>query len=143
MVRKLTAAVVCTVLGVAVILVGQSELRPTSSSAVIARGKYLVDHVSKCGDCHTPRDEKGQPIISKYLQGGDLGVQPIAPNPVFTSIAPDISAKGLTGWSIVDLTKALQTGKRPNGEMFRPPMPDYTMNRRDAEAVAIYLKSLR
>ena len=143
MVRKLTAAAVCTVLGVTVILVGQSAPTPTSSSAVMARGKYLVDHVSKCGDCHTPRDEKGQPIISKYLQGGDLGVQPIAPNPVFTSIAPDISAKGLTGWSIVDLTKALHTGKRPNGQMFRPPMPDYTMNRRDAEAVAIYLKSLR
>ena len=143
MVRKSTAAMVCTVLGVAVASVGQSEHRPISSSALIARGKYLVDHVSKCGDCHTPRGEKGQPIISKYLQGGDLGVQPIAPNPAFTSIAPDISAKGLTGWSIADLTKALQTGKRPNGEMFRPPMPDYTMKRRDAEAVATYLKSLR
>lgn len=141
--QKLTPAVSCIVLCVALTLFGQSTPKPNSSSTSVARGKYLVDHVSKCGDCHTPRDEKGQSIASRYLQGGDLGVAPVSPNPVFTSVAPDISAKGLTGWSVADLTKALQTGTRPNGEMFRPPMPSYTMNRSDAEAVATYLKSVK
>jgi mono/diheme cytochrome c family protein len=131
--------VVCFAAG----LLGQSVANRNSSASRLARGQYLVDHVSKCGDCHTPRDEKGQPITSKYLQGGDLGVQPVAPNPVFTRIVPDISAKGLTGWSVADLSKGFQTGKRPNGEMFRPPMPAYTMRREDADAIALYLKSLK
>src|SRR5713101_4178220 len=101
--QKFTPAVSCIVLCVALTLFGQSRPKTNSSSTSVARGKYLVDHVSKCGDCHTPRDEKGQSIASRYLQGGDLGVAPIAPNPVFTSVAPDISAKGLTGWSAADL----------------------------------------
>jgi len=136
-----TATVIC--MAFCVVLFGQSASKPDLSQASIARGKYLVDHVSLCGDCHTPRDEKGQTIVSKYLQGGDLGVQPVNPNPVFTRIAPDISAKGLPGWNIAGLAKAFQTGKRPDGQMFRPPMPAYTMSRKDAEAVAAYLKSLK
>jgi hypothetical protein len=81
--------------------------------------------------------------MAKYLQGADLGVQPVVPNPVFTRMVPDISAKGLTGWSVSDLTNALSTGKRPDGQMFRPPMPGYTMSKSDATAIAEYLKSLK
>jgi len=135
----IAVVVICFAAG----LLAQSVANHNSAAGRLARGQYLVDHVSKCGDCHTPRDEKGLPITSKYLQGGDLGVQPVAPNPVFTRIVPDISAKGLTGWGVADLSKAFQIGKRPNGEMFRPPMPAYTMRREDADAIAFYLKSLK
>jgi mono/diheme cytochrome c family protein len=140
--RNWTIIVACMTLGAVAVVVAQAPSKRASVSPGITRGKYIVDNVAKCGDCHTPRDEKGQPIQSKYLQGGDLGVQPIAPNPVFTRIAPDITARGVVGWSLAELTKSFQTGTRPDGEMFRPPMPGYTMNRKDAEAVAAYLKSL-
>lgn len=136
------SAVPVSVICFATLLFGQAPAAKLPS-ARISRGKYLVDNVSKCGDCHTPRDEKGQPIMAKYLQGADLGVQPVVPNPVFTRIVPDISAKGLAGWSVSDLTTALSTGKRPDGQMFRPPMPGYTMSKSDATAIAEYLKSLK
>ena len=35
------------------------------------------------------------------------------------------------------------TGLAPNGQPARPPMPQYKMNRADAEAVVAYLKSLK
>ena len=117
----------------------QTESKET---AVLARGRYIVDRVSMCGDCHTPRNEKGELDMARYLCGADMGVQPIVPIPVFNRIASDITAKGLAGWSIEDLTKAFETGTRPTGEPFRPPMPGYRMTRRDAHAVARYLKSV-
>ena len=120
---------------------GQSS-PPRPKADVLARGKYIVDRVSMCGDCHTPRGEKGEPVAEKYLQGADLGVEPTIPIPGFARLAPDITAKALTRWSAEDLAKAFEVGKRPNGEPFRPPMPGYRMDRKDAEAVAVYLKSL-
>ena len=50
-----------------------------ADDASIARGKYLVDEVAKCGMCHTPADETGKPDASKYLKGGALNLQPIQP----------------------------------------------------------------
>ena len=35
------------------------------------------------------------------------------------------------------------TGLAPNGQPARPPMPQYKMNRADAEAVVAYLESLK
>ena len=43
-----------------------------------------------CNDCHTPRDEKGQLILAKALQGAPLGVQPIHPMP-WADTAPPIA----------------------------------------------------
>lgn len=112
------------------------------TGAVLARGKYIVDHVSLCGDCHTPRNEKGEPRQSQYLQGADMGVEPTAPVPNFVRISPDITARGLAGWSLADLTRLLETGRKPNKELLRPPMPTYKMAHADAVAVARYLKSV-
>src|SRR3954468_3091125 len=41
------------------------------------RGKYLVDNVAACGDCHTPRDQNG-PIAGMYLAGNPMFV--VLPN---------------------------------------------------------------
>ena len=51
---------------------------------------------------------------------------------------------GLPGnYTEAQLAAFLQTGKRPDGSMARPPMPPYRMSASDAQAVAAYLKSLR
>jgi hypothetical protein len=44
-------------------------------------GKYIVERTCMCDDCHTPRDEKGQLIMSERLHGAPLGIQPIHPQP--------------------------------------------------------------
>jgi len=37
--------------------------------AGIEHGRYLVEHVALCGDCHTPRNSMGVPNQSLYLAG--------------------------------------------------------------------------
>lgn len=36
----------------------------------VARGEYLVRTLSGCGDCHTPTDDKGQPLPGMEFGGG-------------------------------------------------------------------------
>ncbi|MBN8899014.1 MAG: hypothetical protein J0H35_12655, partial [Rhodospirillales bacterium] len=55
----------------------------------VARGKYLVDQVGMCGDCHTPRDATGQPIMDKRLTGAPIGFRPTQPMP-FADHAPSL-----------------------------------------------------
>src|ERR1700689_4788603 len=37
------------------------------NEASVARGKYLVEGVARCGQCHTPRDAAGDPARSHTL----------------------------------------------------------------------------
>ena len=106
-----------------------------------ARGKYIVENVGMCGDCHTPRDTKGEPIASEALHGAPLGMRPLHPMP-FAAVAPRLA--GLpAGWTLEQTAMFLHTGKRPNGTSPLPPMPPYRLSQQDAQAVAEYLKSLK
>ncbi len=107
----------------------------------VARGKYLVEQVAMCGDCHTPHTPRGEPIMSRWLRGAELPFRPITPAPVWAAHAPDIVA--LPGWTEADLVKYLTTGIRPNGSPARPPMPQYRLAPEDAAAVGAYVRSLK
>ena len=112
----------------------------TAGAQSLARGKYIVERTSMCSDCHTPRDEKGQLIPGKSLQGAPLGVQPIHPMP-WADTAPRIA--GLpAGYTRAQTVTFLETGKRPDGSMPKPPMPPYRFSPEDAVSVASWLKSL-
>jgi mono/diheme cytochrome c family protein len=113
---------------------------PASAAGTIARGKYLVENVARCGDCHTPVNEKGEPTPGKALKGATLTFKLITPIPVWADKAPNIA--GLRGWEQEDAVKFLMTGLAYNDLPARPPMPQYKMNKEDAEAVVAYLKSL-
>ena len=119
---------------------GQKQKVRASSAARIARGKYLVEQVGLCGDCHTPRDEKGEPIKEQWLKGATLDFKPIAPVPVWADKAPGIA--GLSGWENNAAITFLVTGVASNGLPRRPPMPQYRFNVQDAQAIVAYLKSL-
>jgi cytochrome c553 len=113
----------------------------TAGAQSIARGKYIVERTSMCADCHTPRDEKGQLILSKSLQGAPLGVQPIHPMP-WADTAPSIA--GLPAhYTSAQLVTFLETGKRPDGSTPHPPMPPYRFSHSDAVAVTAYLGTLK
>ncbi|MFC5522325.1 hypothetical protein [Polaromonas jejuensis] len=42
----------------------------------IERGKYLMEGVVACGNCHFARGDKGQPLFEKGLSGGMLFEEP-------------------------------------------------------------------
>jgi mono/diheme cytochrome c family protein len=113
---------------------------PAPSPSKLERGKYLVDQVAMCGDCHTPRNEKGEPVIEKYLKGTPLSFKPIVPIPGWADKSPNIA--GLPGWGEKDAIKFLMTGLAYNDLPGRPPMPQYRFNQEDATAIVAYLQSL-
>ena len=121
-------------------VLAKQKATPTPAVAKIVHGKYLVESVAMCVDCHSPRDDKGEPIPGKVLKGSVLIFKPIAPMPVWADQAPNIA--GLAGWEDDAAVKFLMTGLTSNNLRGRPPMPQYRFNREDAEAVVAYLKSL-
>jgi mono/diheme cytochrome c family protein len=138
---KLTSFAVAVV----AIVIGLMVWSPRSSaaqdkSAQVERGKYLVEQVARCGDCHSPVNEKGEPIPGKELRGGALMFKPMTPIPVWADKAPNIA--GLRGWDEDAAIKFLMTGIAYNDLPARPPMPPYRLNREDAEAIVAFLKSL-
>jgi mono/diheme cytochrome c family protein len=120
---------------------GRAASGKTASKQQIAHGQYLVKGMAGCADCHTPMNEKGEFIQEKWLQGAKLFFAPIAPIPNWADTSPNIA--GLQGWDHEKAIQFLMTGLAPNGQPARPPMPQYHMNRADAEAVVAYLESLK
>lgn len=116
---------------------------PNSSKAQaqIKRGEYLVKAVGMCGDCHTPFTLTGGFMMDKWLQGKRLEFGPLMPIPIWSPISPNIA--GLEGWDTEKAVQFFMTGLAANGQPARPPMPQYKMNRADAEAVVAYLQSLK
>ena len=120
---------------------GAQKAKPqVDSAALIARGKYLVEGVGMCGDCHTPRNERGEPIKEQWLKGAVLEFKPAVPIPVWADKA--VAIAGLPGWNRDAAIRFMMTGADPNNVPARPPMPQYRFNRQDATAVVAYLKSL-
>jgi hypothetical protein len=138
--RKICFGVIAFALIVIPILAGQQPKPHASSAATIARGKYLVENIGMCQDCHTPRDEKGEFVKEQWLKGATLPIKPIGPMPVWADKSVNIA--GLPGWDKDAAIKFMVTGVAFNGLPARPPMPEYRFNQRDAEAVVAYLKSL-
>lgn len=86
----------------------------------VERGRYLVETIAGCGNCHTPLGPSG-PLPGRHLAGGlvmDEGVfRAVTPN-----ITPD-PATGIGGWSDAQLVRAIREGIRPDGTLIGPPMP--------------------
>jgi mono/diheme cytochrome c family protein len=137
--RSMIAAAASCLLLVPV-LAGQTPQKKTASAALVARGKYLVEDVGKCGDCHTPFSEKGEPIKEQWLQEATLAFKPTVPMPVWADKSTAIA--GLPGWEKDAGIKFMMTGIAFSGLPARPPMPQYRFNQQDAEAIVAYLKSL-
>ena len=117
----------------------------TADDASVARGKYLVDEVARCGMCHTPLTEAGQPDASKYLKGGNLNLAPIQPVERWHKTAPDITSTSRLWqrWGDAGLVKFFETATGPTGNKADLPMPAYKLSHEDAQAIVDYLKSVK
>jgi|SRR5581483_11241891 len=125
----------------AIALLAQDKPAATKSdSAQVARGKYLVESIGMCGDCHTPMNEQGQPAMDKNLQGATLFFKPTMPVPGWADRSANIA--GLKGWTDAEAIKFFTTGIGPNGKPAAPPMPQFRYTKADAAAVTAYLRSL-
>jgi mono/diheme cytochrome c family protein len=110
------------------------------TKAEIERGRYLVEEVAKCAECHTPRKPDGELDGSAWLRGAPIWIRPVAPIPNWADRAPALA--GLPSFTQEQAEKVLENGAGPNGEPLRPPMHIYHMAPADARAIVAYLKSL-
>jgi mono/diheme cytochrome c family protein len=133
-------AILCLEPGLAFGQKNQQRPSEKSSGGDVARGKYLVESVAMCGQCHTPRDGEGNPDRSRWLQGSSLPFAPSKPDTDWPISAPRIG--GNPPANDADMVKLLTTGIWTTGNRLRFPMPQFRMETKDAEAVVAYLKSV-
>jgi cytochrome c553 len=124
---------------------GGGDAADGGMTAQVARGKYLVDVVATCGDCHTPRLPSGAPDMTKYLAGnakfistpgGDLGSRNLTNDET-----------GLKSRTDAEIKAMFLNGERPGAtkEYLNPVMPYYVfhnMSEADADAIVAYLRTV-
>jgi len=104
------------------------------------RGRYLVDAVGHCGECHTPRGAIGGLKRRRYLGGSDLEPEP-GPN-----ITPHPDALG--DWSVDDWVTFFELGMTAEGDFVGGEMGRVieqgtaTLSAADRQAMATYLVSI-
>lgn len=105
------------------------------------RGRYLVESLGHCAECHSGRDLTGS-IIAKYRYAG-------GPDLEDKDWVPNITQHkdGLESWSLKDIAFLLKTGEAPDGDSVGGSMNQVVKNMaelsdEDREAIAIYVKSI-
>lgn len=111
-------------------------------SAEWNRGRYIVDALGHCGECHTERNALGGMDFTRYLAGNPKGPEGDAV-PALTR-----RAKRFGAWSVADVETFLETGMDPDGDFAGSAMAEVIRNstskltKEDRRAVAVYLKDL-
>src|ERR1700730_277663 len=67
-----------------------TKTAPAHATGDVARGKYIVEQVAMCGQCHTPRDANGHLDASRPLQGAPVFMVPMGNDPNWPLVAPRI-----------------------------------------------------
>ena len=104
----------------------------------LERGRYLVEALGHCAECHTPRNALGALQSEKWMRG--------APNPSGEGSIPSIHPDDL-GWSAQDIAIYLDSGFTPEFDTAGGSMVDVIDNTakltdEDRAAIAAYLIAL-
>jgi hypothetical protein len=105
----------------------------------IARGRYLVEEVARCPDCHTPRDSEGRLDRTHWLQGAPIWIRPVQSKEAWAMQAPALAGFPYSDQQAQDI---LERGLGTNGIPIQPPMHAYHLQHADAVTIIAYLRSL-
>ena len=102
------------------------------------RGRYLVEALGHCGECHTPRNALGAMERDRWLAGG--------PSPDGKGKFPNITPAALD-WSAADIVEYLTSGFTPEydsvgGHMALVVQNTAKLPESDRAAIAAYLKKV-
>jgi mono/diheme cytochrome c family protein len=126
-----------------------SRVKVEANAAQLARGKYVVEHISDCLGCHSDHVAKfGFPVKpGTEGQGGfvfdkNLGFPGVV---AAQNITPDAEF-GLGKWTDGEILRAFREGVDRKGDALFPMMPYQhlrNMSDDDAHAVVAYLRTLK
>jgi mono/diheme cytochrome c family protein len=109
----------------------------------LTHGRYLVETVGGCGNCHTPHLPDLSLDPSKKFSGAFVIKEPVFEAHA-ANITPDMET-GIGAWSEDDIVHAIRNGQRPDGRYLGPPMSFgwyRGMSDTDVHAIAAYIKSV-
>ena len=113
------------------------------SADPLEHGRYLVETVAGCGNCHTPRLPDGTPDTTKNLAGAFVIEEPVF-KAYARNITPDMET-GIGSWTEDQIVDAVRNARRPDGTFMGPPMSFgwyKNMSDTDVRAIAKYVKSV-
>ena len=109
----------------------------------LERGRYLMESIVACGNCHTPQGPKG-PLPGMELAGG-LKIEEKGFTAYGSNITPD-KETGIGKWTDAQIITAIRQGRRPDGTIIGPPMPIGLyrgMSDNDVGAIVAYLRAAK
>ncbi|WP_209426621.1 cytochrome c [Pararhodobacter sp. SW119] len=109
---------------------------PGDGAAPVMRGRYLVEALGHCAECHTPRNLAGGLDVGRWMAG--------APNPSGDGRIPRIPDPS---WSAEDIEAYLFSGFTPDFDVVGGSMADVVQHMaqlpaEDRAAIAAYLRAL-
>ena len=152
----LGAIVLAAGCGLAWLALRSPDRRPASTEKIevtperLARGKYLVHHVSDCMGCHSDfhADRFGLPLkAGTEGQGGfefdkKLGV----PGVVQAQNITEDPVSGLGVWTDGEILRAIREGVDRKGKALFPMMPYeffHSMSDEDTRSIVVYLRTIK
>jgi len=132
---------VSVMLVVAARMTAQQPAAPASPvTGNLEHGRYIVERVVMCYECHSTRDLQGNIVAGTRFKGGPMPIRPPWTNDWPLQI-PRIA--GLPGYTDAEATRLLTQGAiKRDGTQARYPMPRFRMTPQDAADVIAYLRSL-
>jgi mono/diheme cytochrome c family protein len=122
------------------IYLDRSPIEPMAGrSAPWNRGRYLVEAVAHCAECHSSRNVLGGIKPTTRFAGGR--------DPEGTGFVPNITPAGIGSWSEADIAALLDRGQTPDLRTVGSSMAGVVENTHsltpaDREAMAVYVKTL-
>jgi mono/diheme cytochrome c family protein len=129
--------------GLLLVAVHVSAQQSAAPGAVVGNrdhGRYLVERVIMCFECHSARDPKGNIVAGTRFMGGAMPMR--APwSSDWPIQIPRIA--GLPGYTDEEAMRLLTQGAiKRDGTQLRAPMPRFRMTQQDAADVIAYLRSI-
>jgi mono/diheme cytochrome c family protein len=150
----LLVVVALAVIGVTWLSLRKPAQRPPSAEKIaptperLARGQYLVHHVSICTDCHSERTmayalpfKPGRTGIGGFIWDKSIGFPGTLPA---SNLTPDPET-GLGNWTDGEILRAIREGVDREGKALFPIMPYQhfrSLSDDDAKAIVAYLRTL-
>lgn len=156
MIRKIlkwTGIIIGTILVLLVITVALRQdmkyeapypnVKATTDSAMIARGKYLAYGPAHCASCHgrPGSDDLIEKGVEVPLSGGNKFALPIG-DVYSRNITPDVET-GIGALTDAEIARELRYGIRKDGTAIIPFMPFHNVSDEDLSAIISFLRSQR